>query len=849
MKYLFINILIFVTLASGAHPWIESVSPVPNSVSTPANFTVTVQFNRSMDEDSFENNIFAHSSLRGFTEIKDLQYNPDEYLLSFELYSTFTSGENIEICLTGQISDSVSQQMETACSWSFQIAATAGSGYFGLKKSVSFSESPTDFQIADFNNDGEPDAVVVLSQSAQVLYLKNNGDLNFNIIDLPYEEVKPAQVLAADFNRDGLMDCAVISGGDFRQIPKLTIYKNENGTVLNPVQTILLPQRPLRALDGDFNLDGWPDIFSAHLEQGINVYENAGEQGFSLQQSVPMPQISDIAFTALKTDGSKNLAVAGQSENKLNIFELILETYQNRKTISIAAPAYLATADFDQDSLNDIIVGGQQNSGMLKNYGNYLFFETTRFEEAGRSVYPDLNADYLPDAVFNTGKIYLNSDANEFEARSEIVSARKIIPADLDMDGSIDLVSAPLNSTMLHFYRNGSSSLPFSLLSPADEDSIDLAEGTPVFNWRSSPDPFDRDVTYRLRVFNLIQDTLIVNLQDTVFSFAQNGFLKSGHFYQWNVIADNGEVDLPARKSHRFFTKDQNTIGIFELLYPLHNDTVSSLNFPVRFRWQNPQNSSKRKMSFKLYIQSSTIDTAFANITDTAFTISPFLTFLPFSQINWFVEAYDGIYRRESAAGASFVVGDYNLIRPFELVSPLDNSALAMPDSSIDFRWQTARDVRGFFVFYDLEITYGQQKALYENIYDNEYSAKLPAELTTSGDFLWRVIARSMDGYSRSSYYRTFRINQPQQFIIYGVYPNPFNDQTRLKLNLPADTELKIELFNVLGQKSGLLLDRFEKAGIKNIYLQPGADLSSGVYYLKIETETATKYQKLMLIR
>lgn len=85
----------------------------------------------------------------------------------------------------------------------------------------------------------------------------------------------------------------------------------------------------------------------------------------------------------------------------------------------------------------------------------------------------------------------------------------------------------------------------------------------------------------------------------------------------------------------------------------------------------------------------------------------------------------------------------------------------------------------------------------------------------------------------------------PKDFEI-NVYPNPFNSTTNISVFLPIDSFLKIEIYNLLGQKIHNLVDEKLTQGSHKFLFSPGA-IASGVYILKVEvTSKDEKNLKLM---
>ncbi len=79
-------------------------------------------------------------------------------------------------------------------------------------------------------------------------------------------------------------------------------------------------------------------------------------------------------------------------------------------------------------------------------------------------------------------------------------------------------------------------------------------------------------------------------------------------------------------------------------------------------------------------------------------------------------------------------------------------------------------------------------------------------------------------------------------------YPNPFNPVTAIRFDLPAKSQVQLEIFNILGQKVGSLADGEFPAGIHTVYFD-GATCASGVYLYRLKTDTATFTKKMVLLK
>ncbi len=90
--------------------------------------------------------------------------------------------------------------------------------------------------------------------------------------------------------------------------------------------------------------------------------------------------------------------------------------------------------------------------------------------------------------------------------------------------------------------------------------------------------------------------------------------------------------------------------------------------------------------------------------------------------------------------------------------------------------------------------------------------------------------------------------NIPKGFVLSQNYPNPFNPSTKIKFALPIPDEVKIELFNTLGQRVETLLNKAMKAGYHKVEFN-AQNLSSGIYFYRIEAGEFQDVKKMILIR
>ena len=93
----------------------------------------------------------------------------------------------------------------------------------------------------------------------------------------------------------------------------------------------------------------------------------------------------------------------------------------------------------------------------------------------------------------------------------------------------------------------------------------------------------------------------------------------------------------------------------------------------------------------------------------------------------------------------------------------------------------------------------------------------------------------------------TFEV-QPLSFNLKQNFPNPFNPSTQIAFTLPEDTRVIIEVYNALGQKIAVLLDKPMTIGHHQIEFN-GHNLPSGIYFYKIVAGKFQDMKKMILLK
>lgn len=89
--------------------------------------------------------------------------------------------------------------------------------------------------------------------------------------------------------------------------------------------------------------------------------------------------------------------------------------------------------------------------------------------------------------------------------------------------------------------------------------------------------------------------------------------------------------------------------------------------------------------------------------------------------------------------------------------------------------------------------------------------------------------------------------------MLMPAYPNPFTRHVTIAYSLPQRMPVKLSVYDVTGRLVTTLVNRTEDPGLRNVIwdgrVADGSNVASGVYFYRLETETATLVHKLVYTR
>jgi hypothetical protein len=88
----------------------------------------------------------------------------------------------------------------------------------------------------------------------------------------------------------------------------------------------------------------------------------------------------------------------------------------------------------------------------------------------------------------------------------------------------------------------------------------------------------------------------------------------------------------------------------------------------------------------------------------------------------------------------------------------------------------------------------------------------------------------------------------PKDFILEQNYPNPFNPSTNIKFALPAGSDVKLKIYNTLGEEVADLVNEYLEAGTYTFQFD-ASNLTSGIYIYTLQAGGKQISNKMTLVK
>jgi hypothetical protein len=134
------------------------------------------------------------------------------------------------------------------------------------------------------------------------------------------------------------------------------------------------------------------------------------------------------------------------------------------------------------------------------------------------------------------------------------------------------------------------------------------------------------------------------------------------------------------------------------------------------------------------------------------------------------------------------------------------------------------------------------------------YCGDYPDDVTDSAFFGFDITlhpADGSDGWDLTGWFvdagdKTDAI--PATIALFSNYPNPFNSSTEIIFSVPSPMPVKLDIFNLMGQKVATLVDGHSDAGRHSVNWN-ASSLSSGIYFYKLTAGDKIITKRMTLLK
>ena len=88
----------------------------------------------------------------------------------------------------------------------------------------------------------------------------------------------------------------------------------------------------------------------------------------------------------------------------------------------------------------------------------------------------------------------------------------------------------------------------------------------------------------------------------------------------------------------------------------------------------------------------------------------------------------------------------------------------------------------------------------------------------------------------------------PNEYNLSQNYPNPFNPSTRISYSVIEPTNVRLSVYNILGQQVAVLVNDFKSSGTYEVNFD-ASNLSSGIYIYSLEAGSIVVSKKMTLLK
>ena len=182
----------------------------------------------------------------------------------------------------------------------------------------------------------------------------------------------------------------------------------------------------------------------------------------------------------------------------------------------------------------------------------------------------------------------------------------------------------------------------------------------------------------------------------------------------------------------------------------------------------------------------------------------------------------------------------------------LSSFSVSIYKNSVKLNWRTETEINNYGFDVERKTNFSNwEKIRFINGSGNSNSPKdysYTDESVNNGKYFYRLKQIDNDGAFSYSKLVEADFNSKMEFSLTQNYPNPFNPTTTFNVTLPLSGNVKLTIYNLLGQEVKTLANEFKESGIYTFNFD-AKELNSGIYLYKLEANGYSQTRKMTLIK
>ncbi len=590
--------LISITVLNIADPpQIVSVSPARNELNVDDSSTISVTFDKDMDESTINNSTFVVRSEFMGTLNGTYSYDDVSHTATFASYIDFGIGDIISVSLTTGIESSDEIPLINGYNWCFTAEVDSGHGVFSGDNSYQAGPAgsyPISICTADLNGDDILDLAVSNSGCDSITVFLGAGDGTFSLATRLFADNATA-IVACDIDLDADIDLIAANSSD----DSLSILTNVGGGVFqwSNLLSTYVGDNPSSITAADFNGDGWPDLaVTGASSNDISLLINDHTGSFS-NEGIYNTGNSPLCVESgdFDDDGDIDLVNCNNDDGSVSFFLNRGNGIFDFDTTYIigGSPFSIAVADFVGNGFLDLAITDYDGARVVvlinDESGAYVIDSSY---DVGTQPHDIIAGDFqhtgnlsLANVNFNSNdvSVLLNAGDTTFiqpPAFSTGIRPNDLCAGDFDSDGDLDMAITSVMHNRIYTYKNDIGTPTTYVVTRLDDDENEGSLRWAI-NQSNNATPFQSDSI----IFSpSLNGTIYLN--DTLPAFVDPmGAVIIGDTLNPESIIING-TQLPNRDTYRddrsasygFYIKNINEFFLMGLVFSNFEDGIIILN-------------------------------------------------------------------------------------------------------------------------------------------------------------------------------------------------------------------------------------------------------------------------------